>query len=147
LRHIKGIELKQDESFGVIPLRKKEGRWEVFLIQHNRSGYWGFPKGHAESNETPKQAAFRELMEETHLELVHLLYEEPLMEQYTFTMDGRRVFKRVSYFIAEVDGKVILQQQEIHDGRWIPLPEALNQVTHQEGKNLLIQVEKMLPKI
>ena len=102
LRHIKGIEVRQDESFGVIPLRKGQKHWEVFLIQHNRSGYWGFPKGHAEEGETPQEAAFRELKEETNLELVHLLQKEPLMEQYTFMMDGLRVFKRVSYFIAEV---------------------------------------------
>lgn len=139
--------MRQDESFGVIPLSKAKGHWEVFLIQHNRSGYWGFPKGHAESNETPQEAAFRELKEETNLELVRLLEKEPLMEQYTFMMDGRRVFKRVFYFIAEVDGKIELQKKEIHDGKWVPLPEALTQVTHQEGKTLLAQVEKLLPKI
>ena len=123
------------------------GQWEVFLIQHNRSGYWGFPKGHAEVDETPEQAAFRELKEETNLEPVRILQKEPLMEQYTFMMDGERIFKRVSYFIAEVGGTVELQSQEIHDGRWVLLPEALTQLTHQEGKSLLAQVEKTLPKI
>ena len=72
---------------------------------------------------------------------------EPLMEQYTFMMDGKRIFKKVSYFIAEVEGQVELQKQEIHDGKWVAFPEALNQVTHQEGRTLLAQVEKMLPKI
>lgn len=136
--------MQQDESFGVIPLRRANGYWEVFLIQHNRSGYWGFPKGHAEPNETAKQAAFRELKEETNLELVNLLQPEPLMESYTFILERRRVFKKVSYFIAEVSGKVALQTQEIHDGKWLPFPEAIAQVTHQEGKALLAQVEKML---
>lgn len=137
--------MRQDESFGVIPLSRSKGIWEVFLIQHNRSGYWGFPKGHAESNENQMEAAFRELKEETNLELVRLIHEEPLMEQYTFMMEGKRVFKRVFYFVAEVDGKVELQKQEIHDGKWVPLPQAVAQVTHQEGKNLLLQAEKMLP--
>lgn len=139
--------MQKDESFGVIPLSKTQGQWEVFLIQHNRSGYWGFPKGHAEANETPQEAAFRELKEETNLDLVNLLNQEPLKEQYTFILERRRVFKQVSYFIAEVGGTVKLQQQEIHDGKWMPFPEAILQVTHQEGKSLLAQVEKMLPKI
>ena len=139
--------MRKDESFGVIPLTKRHGYWEVFLIQHNRSGYWGFPKGHAEPNETHEQAAFRELKEETNLELVHLLHKEPLMEQYTFMMEGRRVHKRVFYFIAEVDGTVALQKQEIHDGKWVPFSDAVNQVTHQEGKAILASVEKLLPKI
>lgn len=139
--------MQKDESFGVIPLRKHNGHWEVFLIQHNRSGYWGFPKGHAEPNETPQEAAFRELKEETNLDLVHLIKNEPLMEQYTFILERRRVFKQVFYFIAEVGGEVRLQQLEIHDGKWMPFPDAIAQVTHQEGKTLLAQVEKMIPKI
>jgi 8-oxo-dGTP pyrophosphatase MutT (NUDIX family) len=138
---------KKEESFGVIPLTKANGRWEVFLIQHHRGGYWGFPKGHAEANETPKQAAFRELKEETNLEPVRLLQEEPLLEDYNFMMEGRRIYKQVCYFIAEVTGKIELQQQEIHDGKWAPFPDALHQVTHQEGRAILAQVEKMLPKI
>ncbi len=139
--------MRHDESFGVIPLSKERGRWEVFLIQHNRSGYWGFPKGHAEPNESPEEAAFRELKEETNLELIHLFRKEPLHEQYTFMMEGKRVFKKVSYFIAEVGGTVALQKEEIHDGKWVPIHEAAHQVTHQEGRSILAQVEKILPKI
>jgi len=131
----------------VIPLSRSRGRWEVFLIQHNRNGYWGFPKGHAEEGETHLEAALRELKEETNLELAHLLKEEPLMEQYTFIVDRRRVFKRVFYFIAEVKGKVELQKQEIHDGKWLTISEALHQLTHQEGKDLLAKVENVLPKL
>ncbi|MBU6384173.1 MAG: NUDIX domain-containing protein [Verrucomicrobia bacterium] len=141
------MNVQKDESFGVIPLSKTKGRWEVFLIQHNRSGYWGFPKGHAEPNETPQEAAFRELKEETNLELIALVKEEPLQEQYTFIMDRRRVFKQVLYYIAEVGGEVMLQKEEIHDGGWFSFPEAVARVTHQEGKTLLAQIEKMLPTI
>ncbi len=137
--------MQKDESFGVIPLRKMESHWEVFLIQHKKSGYWGFPKGHAEPKETPKEAAFRELKEETNLELIKLLQKEPLKEQYTFILDRRRVFKQVFYFIAEVGGEVKLQEGEIHDGIWLPFPEAIARVTHQEGKTLLSLVEKTLP--
>lgn len=138
---------KQEESFGVIPLAMGDGFWEVFLIQHHRGGYWGFPKGHAEPNETPREAAFRELKEETNLEAVHLLQEEPLSEQYNFMLEGRRIYKTVRYFIAEVRGTIKLQTQEIHDGKWVPFSKALAQVTHQEGKAILTQVEKMLAQL
>lgn len=138
--------MRRDESFGVIPLRKKNSGWEVFLIQHNRSGYWGFPKGHAEKGEKAIEAAFRELKEETNLEMVNLIDEKPLTEQYTFILERKRVFKQVQYFVAEVDGEIKLQEQEIHDGKWIPFQKAIAQVTHQEGKALLVEVEKMLQK-
>ncbi len=136
--------MRKEESFGVIPLSKARGKWEVFLIQHSRSGYWGFPKGHAEPNETPQEAAFRELKEETNLEPIRLIQQDPLMEQYSFMMDGKRIFKRVSYFIAEVGGNVELQKLEIHDGKWVPFSEAYQQVTHQEGKILLAKVKQII---
>lgn len=139
--------MKKDESFGVIPLSKEKGHWEVFVIQHHRSGYWGFPKGHAEPNETAQEAAFRELKEETNLELIELLQKEPLKEQYTFILNRRRVFKQVLYFIAIVGGEIKLQKGEIHDGTWLPFPQAIDRVTHQEGKTLLTLVEKVLPEI
>lgn len=139
--------MRKDESFGVIPLSKKNGHWEVFLIQHNRSGYWGFPKGHAEPNETSMQAAFRELKEETNLDMVKLLKEEPLKEQYTFILEGRRVFKEVLYYIAEVGGTVELQKAEIYNGIWLPFPEAIVKLTHQEGKSILTQVQKLFPHV
>ena len=139
--------MKYEESFGVIPLTKERGHWEVFLIQHQRGGYWGFPKGHAEKGETPEETAFRELKEETNLELVRYIRSEPFHEQYQFTMDGKRVSKRVSYYAAEVSGRVELQSQEIQDGMWVLFPDALVKVTHSEGKSILAQVAKILPKI
>lgn len=139
--------MQKDESFGVIPLSCARGLWEVFLIQHQRGRYWGFPKGHAEPGETPQQAAFRELKEETNLEIVRYLQKEPLSEQYYFMMEGRRIFKRVLYFIAEVEGTVKLQEKEIQNGVWLPLTDAIEKVTHAEGKAILSQVEKILPKI
>lgn len=131
----------------MIPLSKASGVWEVFLIQHNRSGYWGFPKGHAEEGETAQEAAFRELKEETNLDLIALIEEKPLLEQYTFAVGKKKIFKQVHYFIAEVGGKVKLQAKEIYDGKWLAFPQAIAQVTHQEGKSLLVQIEKKLPKI
>lgn len=52
-----------------------------------------------------------------------------------------------TWIVAEVQGKVVLQKQEIHDGKWVSIPQAFNQITHQEGKDLLSKVEKILPKL
>lgn len=135
---------REDESFGIIPLSKESGRWQVFLIQHRGGRYWGFPKGHAEEGEIPLESARRELKEETNLDCIRLLQEEPLMEQYQFLAEGKRIFKRVLYFIAEVGGQVRLQEKEINDGIWLPLPEAIDRATHPEGKAILAEVVKML---
>lgn len=139
--------MKKEESFGIIPLTKKSGQWEVFLIQLKHGRYWGFPKGHPEANETHIETAERELKEETNLEVVRYLQETPLSEQYHFTQEKRRIFKRVQYFIAEVTGDVILQTLEVQSGMWILLPQAIEKVTHAEGKAILTEVEKILSKL
>lgn len=139
--------MKYEESFGVIPLRKKDGVWEVFIIQHSKGHYWGFPKGHAEDDETPIEAAYRELKEETNLDPISALRTDPFVEQYQFTLRGERISKRVSYFLTEVIGEVILQNAEISNGIWLPVEEAIEKVTHSEGKSILTQVVIILEKI
>lgn len=139
--------MRQEESFGIVPLRKGQNEWEVFLIQHRGSRYWGFPKGHGESNETPLQAATRELKEETHLDCVRLFQEDPLQEQYWFQVEGKRVFKKVKYFIAEVAGTIKLQEAEINAGLWVPLSQAMEKLTHAEGKAILAEAIKILSKL
>ena len=136
--------MRKDESFGVIPLVRAEGDWNVFLIQHAHGRYWGFPKGHAEPNESPQQAALRELKEETNLDHLRWLSPEPFVESYSFIFEGKRVFKKVFYFVAEVTGTVSLQPEEIQDGVWLPVSEARERLTHREGKAILAKVESFL---
>lgn len=139
--------MEEDESFGIIPLSQKSGTWEVFLVQHKHGKYWGFPKGHAEKDETPQQAALRELKEETNLQVIRFLQKEPLSEHYRFTVGHRRVFKRVSYYIAEVEGDILLQLNEVQNGMWIGFPDAIDQATHLEAKSILRQVAKILKSL
>jgi bis(5'-nucleosidyl)-tetraphosphatase len=135
-----------DQSFGVIPLFRKGSGWNIFLIQHAHGRYWGFPKGHAEAGESELDAASRELKEETNLDIVRLLQQEPLQEQYQFVVNKRRIHKRVLYFVAEVSGSVVLQKKEISNGMWLPITEAFEQVTHSEGRAILACVEKILAR-
>ncbi len=136
--------MRYEESFGVVPLRKHDKNWEVFLIQHTKGLYWGFPKGHKEFEETPQQAAFRELKEETNLDCVRCLQDAPLKESYQFIAKGEKVSKSVWYFIAEVCGNVILQSKEIQNGAWFTFPDAKDRLTHMEGKTILSQVAHLL---
>lgn len=138
----------EERSYGIIPLSSHTSPsrgWEVFLIQHKHARYWGFPKGHAESGETPQEAAARELKEETNLEILRYLSDEPLVERYQFMKKGERVSKEVYYFVAEVVGRVSLQAHEIQDGGWFPLDKAFARLTHAEGRSILSQVAKILP--
>lgn len=141
---MKNKEIQEEESFGVIPLKKKEGEWLVFLIQHKEGGHWGFPKGRKEPEETPQQAAFRELKEETGLCIRRLLLEEPFIETYQFYRQYKLTRKQATYFLVEVEGAVQLQKTEISAGEWLSFSEALPIFTFPESKQILIQVKKQI---
>lgn len=118
----------KDASYGIIPLSKASGRWDVLLVQLHE-GHWGFPKGHADPGEQPLDAAQRELREETGLKVQRLLSETPIVESYFFTRNHKKIFKTVSYFFAEVSGKLHTQPEEIKAAKWVPIEHVDNELT------------------
>ncbi|MGC1879528.1 MAG: NUDIX domain-containing protein [Rhabdochlamydiaceae bacterium] len=125
------------ESFGIVPFLKEEGGWKVLLILHREGNHWGFPKGKANPGETPLEAATRELKEETGLSVIQILREEPLAEQYQFRRKKEFIVKIVHYFPALIEGSLQLQQEEIRDAKWLPVSEALKQLTFREARHIL----------
>lgn len=133
-----------DESFGIVPLIY-ESAWNVLLVLHRAGSYWGFPKGHREEGESDLQAAQRELLEETGLRLVKVLHEPPFHETYQFRRGKDRIVKGVSYFPALVCGEIQLQTREVADAKWLTLPHALQQLTYEQARRVLQQVQEVLP--
>ncbi len=129
------------ECFGVIPVRKKEGALEVFLVLHRSGNYWGFPKGKKSGKESPRETAIRELKEETGLNVVKFLPSSPLVDEYSFLRGAIRVDKRVEYFLGTVTGNVSLQDAEIVAGEWFPIEKAIMQLTFPGCRSLC---EKLL---
>ena len=126
------------ESFGVIPLIKDEkGSYRVLLILHSKGVHWGFPKGKANPEETPLESATRELREETGLEIVQILSEEPITEHYQFRHKGERILKVVHYFPALVKGELNLQEEEVRDAKWLTLDQAEQQLSFKEARHIL----------
>ncbi len=131
-----------DESFGIIPLRKNQKKWQVFLVCKNENRYWGFPKGHKEKNEKGIEAAARELKEETSLTVKRFLDLDPLIETYTFHYKKEIIYKTVYYFIAEVEGEAMVDQREIAQGEWLSFADAERRLTYAEAKKVLSDVQK-----
>lgn len=135
--------MRKENSYGVVPLRIQQKDWQVLLVQHH-AGYWAFPKGHPERGETPRQAAERELGEETGLIIQRFLPSDPVTESYVFTFHEQRISKTVQYFLALVKGDVVIQEREIKASQWLTLPEAFDQMTFKEGKRICLQVSEFL---
>lgn len=123
------MEIKTDNSYGVIPLRYVDHAWSVFLVeQYNQTrgdSYWTFPKGHREAGESPFEAAQRELLEETGLVAESLLREPVFTLEYTFLYEGVRINKTVQYFLGLItQPNYLLQASEIRSADWYLLANA-----------------------
>lgn len=128
--------MKDVQCYGIIPLKIFQGQWQVLMIRHKKGNYWAFPKGHGELNEGAHEAAYRELKEETGLEVIRLLSTTPLQEHYNFVMKREQIHKTVTYFLAEVSGMLVLQKEEILDAKWVPLSQAEEEITFKESKKI-----------
>jgi bis(5'-nucleosidyl)-tetraphosphatase len=137
-------KLVEDASFGIIPLKQVEGRWEVLLILHRGGHHWAFPKGHGNPGESPLESAKRELKEETGLDIEQVIQETPLMEKYQFHRHQEIVVKTVSYFPATVKGLLKLQREEIRDAKWVPLKGAQEHLTYREARSMCQELLKIL---
>jgi bis(5'-nucleosidyl)-tetraphosphatase len=133
-----------EESFGTVALRKKDDKWQVFLIKHKEAKHWGFPKGHKNLGENEKIAALRELKEETNLDLKEVVSNTPFIEHYKYQKDALLRSKKVTYFLIEAYGKEKLDPVEIEDGKWCFFDEASNLITFEQSKITLEKVAKYL---
>lgn len=82
----------------------------IILIVKSSEGYYGFPKGHMEANETEEQAALREIYEETGLK-VKIIPGFKTSDEHTIPQK-EGVMKKVIYFVAEYDNQEINYQKD-----------------------------------
>jgi len=146
------METKTDFSYGLIPIRRIQNEWQVFLIhQYSRIGnnsYWILPKGHAHTGETPLQAAVRELKEETGLLAKDILEEPKFTLEYTFMFDGIQIFKTVQFFIGIIaeDAVPILDESEVREAGWYSLNDAADRLEYQGTKHMFAQVRSFIER-
>jgi 8-oxo-dGTP pyrophosphatase MutT (NUDIX family) len=123
-----GVVLRDREVAVIVPVKRSADGNSVL----------GLPKGHPDGDETPEQAATREIREETGLE-VELL--EPLGDvTYTYERKGRRVRKRVAFFLFRYkSGDLADHDHEIEDARWMPIEEAARALTYEGERGMVLQ--------
>jgi 8-oxo-dGTP pyrophosphatase MutT (NUDIX family) len=96
----------------------------------------GLPKGHPDGDETPEQAAMREVREEAGVraELIDKLGDV----EYTYERKGRPMAKRVSFYLFEYrSGDPRDHDHEIEEARWMPLEEAARSLTFEGEREMV----------
>ncbi len=126
--------MKYEKSCGAIVVDDEK----VLLVKHN-AGHWDFPKGHVEEGETEIETAIREVKEETNID-IKIEKENRYISEYS---PKENVMKTVIYFIGEkVGGEDKPQIEEVSDVEWLDVNKAIERITHQRSKEIMMQVIK-----
>ena len=131
--------MKKEKSCGCIVINSSD---EVLLIQHN-AGHWDFPKGHVEDGETEVQTAIREVKEETNIDV-----EVDEAYRYSTKYSPKEdVVKEVIYFLAKnISDNKQAQLEEVSEVKWFAMEDAINKITFDNSREILIQLRKDLEK-
>ena len=128
---------QQERSAGVIVFRKGEGA-EKFYLLLDYGKYWDFPKGHIEAGEDEREAALRELREETGIGDVELMDDFRHEIVYFFRPPGRGlVRKTVVFFIGEVESEKVKISHEHVGYEWLRGAEAVGRVKYPTAKDVM----------
>lgn len=130
---------RSEVSAGGVVYRREDDAIEVALAaRRTRSGdlAWGLAKGAIEPGETEEQAAVREVLEETGLEVV---VESDLGDiRYFYVWDGVRVRKRVHFFLMRmIGGDVEDHDAEMEDVRWFPLRSVVKRAAYKGEREVI----------
>jgi 8-oxo-dGTP pyrophosphatase MutT (NUDIX family) len=120
------VVLRDRQVIVIVPVRRSARGSKVLAL----------PKGHPDGDETPEQAAAREVAEETGVtaQLVEKLGDV----QYSYERGGRRVQKRVAFFLFEYQsGDLGDHDHEIEDARWMSLEEAAEALTYEGEREMV----------
>ncbi len=105
----------------------------------------GLPKGHLDGDETPEEAARREVAEETGVigELIGELGDI----RYHYDRRGRPIAKVVRFFLFEYrSGDLADHDHEIEEARWMPLEQAAGELSYRGEREMVTRaMSRMAP--
>jgi 8-oxo-dGTP pyrophosphatase MutT (NUDIX family) len=108
-----------------------------YLLLNYTAGHWDFPKGNIEHGEQEKEAATREIREETGITDVEYLEGFRMKIDYRYRHGKRLVHKEVLLFLARTKTKQVVISHEHIGFAWKKYENAMEQLTYRNAKNLL----------
>jgi len=136
----------KEQSVGTV-LFIEESKEKLFLLLHYPTGHWDFVKGKIENNESFEQAAIRETKEETGIIDIEFIKDFKEKIEYSFKFNGDIVQKEVIFFLAKTNTKQVKISDEHLDYVWLDFNNALNKITYENAKNILIKAKNYLEKL
>ena len=107
----------------------------IAIVRQRKRNEWVLPKGKLDDGETPKQAAHREVLEETGHEVA--IHE--FLGTLVYQSGGR--FKAVHFWRMEAEGgQVRMLMNDIKAIDWLPLEQAIARLSREYERIFLTQI-------
>lgn len=136
------LEYKKSCGFVVFKKFKDE---IYYLIIRAWNGEYGFPKGHMQNDESEYETAFRELKEETNVE-VRIVGGFKRQIEYKFP--NKDIMKQSVYFLGEwIKNDIICQEAEVLEAKFMTYEEAMELLTFAETEGVLEEAHKFVVAI
>ncbi len=136
------LPVVDETSAGGLVVDVVDGKaYAAVIARRNRAGRleWCLPKGHLEGNETPPEAAVREIYEETGIHgrvLRHLATID-----YWFAGTDRRVHKVVHHYLLEALGGELTTEndpdKEAEDVAWVFLDDVPSRLAYPNERRVV----------
>ena len=125
-----------EKSCGFVVYKETNAGRQYLIIQASH-GEYGFPKGHTEEGETELETAIRELKEETDLQVQVI---DGFRREIAYRLKANmNITKQAVYFLGKcTDDRITLQESELLGARFLPLDQALAQLSF----DMIIQILK-----
>ena len=133
------METRSEVSAGGVVYRRIDEGAEICLAaRRTRRGdlVWGLPKGAVEEEESPEEAAIREVREETGLDAE--IEDDLGTIRYFYVWEGVRVRKQVRFFLMrETGGDIAEHDEEMEDVRWFPLARSVKRAGYRGEREVI----------
>jgi 8-oxo-dGTP pyrophosphatase MutT (NUDIX family) len=143
------LPVRNQVSAGGVVYRENRGGTEVVLIAVGSQNRWQLPKGLVEQDEKPEIAAVREAREEAGVTSEMVRHIETIEYWYAGIDKGEKVrfHKLVHFFLLRYSaGDTADHDWEVNEARWVPIDEAMTQLTFENERHVMGQAREMIAK-
>jgi mutator protein MutT len=134
-------------SAGGVAFRREGNRIDIALISVSENQRWQLPKGLIQPDESPEDAAIREVREEAGIETEMVELLEKIEYWYVSQQRGQRVrFHKYVYFylLRYQAGDVGDHDGEVNEARWVEIEKAEDMLAFKSEKKVVRQAQTLI---
>lgn len=128
-----------ERSAGGVVVRSLAGVWHALLIRDGH-GKWSLPKGHIEGGESLREAAAREVEEETGL-TPEVVGPKIATVDWTFRRGRGIVHKYCTFFLMR--SRFGNTEPQVDEGitacMWLPVPDAAARIVYENTRSVVLR--------